>query len=303
MESKIASINGTNFRNGEKKMTRNFEIQRIFENADESLQGVLGHHFYVLALYQSVDDLNRIRKNLPNVSDKLTVDAFPMTFSWIRYYRKEELINTYMSPFFVLYQSRVTLTGIVSVFDDFLNKVIIKLNCLGHKPTLEGKEYNEKNNKWRYKQKIKWAFFESRDCKIGDLEAIKRLPKTFGIIDEARRLRNLIMHNHGIFDEIYGREAKEVNDFEKYVHPDYKDSSNNIPVILNHSDIVNISMAHIEVLHILHNQIQKKFFNHPKAYDYREERKLIIKWNLAFWGNAKVDKWKESSHRESYLGI
>ena len=122
-------------------------------------------------------------------------------------------------------------------------------------------------------------------------------------VDEARRLRNLIMHNHGIFDEIYGRVTKAINDFEKYVHIDYKDSSNNIPVILNYRDIVNISMAHIEVLHILHNQIQKKYFNHPKAYDYREEQKLIIKWDLAFWGNAIVDNWKERSNRESYLRI
>jgi hypothetical protein len=281
-------------------MTRNFEIQRIFENADNSLQGVLGHHFYVLALYQSVDDLNKIRKNLPNVSDKLKIDAFRMTFSWIRYYRKEELIKTYMPPFFILYQSRVTLTGIVSVFDDFLSKLIITLNSLGHKPTLDG---NEKNSKWKYKQKIKWAFYESRDCKIGDLKAIKRLPKTFGIIDESRRLRNLIMHNHGIFDEIYGRETKAVNDFEKYVHPDYNDSCNNTPVILSYSDIVNISMAHIEVLHILHNQIQKKYFNHPEAYDYGKEQKSIIEWDLAFWGNAKVDNWKEISNRESYLKI
>lgn len=283
-------------------MTRDLEIQKIFENADDSLQGVLGHHFYVLALYQSVDDPNKIRKNLPNVSDKLTVDAFPMTFSWIRYYRKEELINTYRPPFFVLYQSRVTLTGIVSVFDDFLNKVILKLNCLGHNPTLEGKEYNKKNNKWKYKQKIKWAFLESQESKIGDLGAIKRLPKTFGIIEEARRLRNLIMHNHGIFDELYGRESKQVNDFENYVHPDYKDSKKDIAVIINYEDIVNISRAHIEVIHILHNQIQKKYFKHSKAYDYGKEHK-IIKWNSAFWGNAVVTNWRESSNSASYLRI
>ena len=283
-------------------MTRDLEIQKIFENADDSLQGVLGHHFYVLALYQSVDDPNKIRKNLPNVSDKLTVDAFPMTFSWIRYYRKEELINTYRPPFFVLYQSRVTLTGIVSVFDDFLNKVILKLNCLGHNPTLEGKEYNKKNNKWKYKQKIKWAFLESQESKIGDLGAIKRLPKTFGIIEEARRLRNLIMHNHGIFDELYGRESKQVNDFENYVHPDYKDSKKDIAVIINYEDIVNISRAHIEVIHILHNQIQKKYFKHSKVYDYGKEHK-IIKWNSAFWGNAVVTNWRESSNSASYLRI
>ena len=281
-------------------MTRNVEIQRIFENADDSLQGVLGHHFYVLALYNSVDDFDKIDENLPNVSDRPTVDAFPMTFSWHRYYRKNELIRTYMAPFFELYQSRVTLTSIVSIFDDFLSKFIFKLNSLGCNPKIKGEKYNEK---WKYWKKIKWAFFESRDCTIGDLKAIERLPKTFGIIEEARRLRNLILHNHGIFNDRYVKEAKEEKNFEKYVHPDYKDSSHNIPVILTQGDIINFSRAHLEVLHILHNQIQKKYFNHFEAYDYRNEKKLIIKWNLAFWGSATIDNWKERSNRDSYLEI
>lgn len=286
----------------EEKMARNLEIQRIFETADDSLQGVLGYHFYVMALYQSVDNLNKIKTNLPNISDKPTLDAFPHTFTWMRYYRREELINTYMPPFFELYQSRVSLTAISSIFDDALNKFIIKLKCLGYHPQLEGKEYDQKKNKWRYKKLIKWAFSESQECTIGDLEAIKRLPKTFGIIDEARRLRNVIMHNHGIFDKRYEDEANELTGIEKVIHPDYKDSSNRIAVILNYKDIVNVSRAHIEVLHILHNRIQKKYFKYPEPYSYLEEQK-IIKWNSAFWGNAELGNAKEASSRESYLRI
>lgn len=280
-------------------MTSNLEIQRIFENTDDSLQGVLGHHFYVLALYHSVDDFNKIREYLPNVSDKPSVDAFPMTFSWHRYYRKNELITTYIEPFFELYQSRVTLTTIVSVFDDFLSKFIFKLNSLGCNLEIKGERYHEK---WKYWKKIKWAFFEARNCKIGDLEAIERLPKTFGIIDEARRLRNLIMHNHGIFNNRYGKETKEENNFEKQVHTDYRESGHKIPVILTQADIINFSRAHLEVLHILHNQIQKKYFEHPEPYSYSEEKK-VIRWDLAFWGNAELTNLRGSSNRETYLRI
>lgn len=36
-------------------MVRDKEIQKIFEIADDSLQGVLGYHYYVMALNETVD--------------------------------------------------------------------------------------------------------------------------------------------------------------------------------------------------------------------------------------------------------
>jgi len=281
-------------------MARNQEIQEIFETADNSLQGVIGHHFYVMALYRSIDDLKKIRNYLPNISDKAEADAFPMTFSWIRYYFRDELIDTYMPPFFELYQSRLSLTAIVSVFDDALDKFVIKLEHLGCHPLLEnGKKFDKRY----YGERIKWAFSESKEATIGDLKAIKRLPKTFGIIDEARRLRNLIAHNHGIFDKHYEDKVnKTFKGIEKIMHPDYRDSGKPIAVILNHDDILNFSMAHIEVLHILHNQIQKKYFKHTDPYSYSREGS-IIKWNSAFWGNAELENVKQAFSRKSYLSI
>lgn len=36
-------------------MSRNEEILRVFETADDSLQGVLGYHFYVTAMQKVAD--------------------------------------------------------------------------------------------------------------------------------------------------------------------------------------------------------------------------------------------------------
>lgn len=285
-------------------MVRNPEIQEIFVTADDSLHGVMGHHFYVMALYQSIDDPEKIGDNLPKVSGKAELDAspvaiFPMTFSWIRYYVKHELINTYRRPFFELYLSRLSLTTIVSVFDDALDKFVTKLEHLGYHLPLE---HGKKLHKW-HRQRIKWAFSESKEATIGDLEAVKRLSKTFGIVEEARRLRNLIVHNHGIFNKHYEEEVnKTFEGIEKIIHPDYRDSGKPIAVILNHQDILNVSMAHIEVLHILHNQLQMKYFKHNDPYSYDRERK-IIKWNSAFWGNAELDNAEQAFSRKSYLDI
>jgi hypothetical protein len=127
-------------------MARNQEIQRIFEIADDSLQGVLGYHFYVMALYQSVD-FNEIETHLPNTSKVAGLDAFPHTFSWDRYYHRKELIYTFIPPFFELYQARVSLTAIVGVFDDALDKFVNKLKYLGYHPRLDGKEFDPKKNR------------------------------------------------------------------------------------------------------------------------------------------------------------
>jgi len=285
-------------------LVRDQEIQRIFEIADDSLQGVIGYHFFVMALYQSVD-FNKILAHLPNTSKVAEVDAFPHTFSWDRHYHRKELIYTFIPPFFELYQSRVALTAIVSVFDDALDKFVTELNCLGCHPQLNGKEFDPKKNKWSYKKRIEWAFSESQDCTIGDLSAIKRLPRTFGIVDEARRLRNVIMHNHGVFDKRYEDEAIGLKNIERVEHPGYarfKDSGKSVAVLLNYADIVNFSRAHIEVLHVLHNQIQKKYFSHGEPYDYSKENR-IIQWSSVFWGNTEFDSVKNDITRYSYIKI
>ena len=287
-------------------MVRNKEIQRIFEIADDSLQGFLGYYFYVMALYKSGHHPNNVEPNLPNMSQKVGIEAFPHTFSWIRYYRKMDLISTFMPPYFEFYQSRISLTAIVSVFDDALDKFVIKLKNLGFSPRFDGKEFDPKKNSWKYKKRIEWAFSESKECTIGDVEAIKRLPKTFGIIDEARLLRNLLMHNHGIFNKNYEKDAIKSKDFERVEHPGYtrfRDSGKDVTVIINYADIINFSLAHIETLHILHNQIQKKYFHYLRPYDYREENK-IIRWDSALWAGSSIYTVIDDIKRmDSYLKV
>jgi hypothetical protein len=279
-------------------LVRDKGIQQIFEIADDSLQGVLGYHFYVYAVYLSADP-NTIKVHLPTMSG---LEAFPHTFSWARYYQKGDLINTFLPPFFELLQARYSLIGITSIFDDVLSNFVEELQSNGHSLKLNS-QVLEKNPK--YWKTLKWAYYESRKCTIGDQNAIDRLPKTFGIIDEARVLRNLIVHNHGIFDEGYKKQKIDSKEIERYINPDYqkfKDTGENIPIIIKYEDVINFSKAHIEVLHILHNQIQKQYFGHPEPYDYRREGKNIG-WDYAFWGNANKDYVKDNIMRKSYLII
>jgi len=114
---------------------------------------------------------------------------------------------------------------------------------------------------------------------------------TFGIIDNARRLRNLIVHNHGLFSDYYERDVIDSYGVIADFHPHYEIYKSNpkipIPVIINSRYFHRLILAHIEVLHVLHNYIQKEYFGVSKGYSYAEEGKAID-WKQVLWGGAKV---------------
>ncbi|MFQ6088245.1 MAG: hypothetical protein ACE5K0_05015 [Candidatus Methanofastidiosia archaeon] len=96
-------------------MERNKEIQDIFEIGDDSLQGVLGYHLYVTAMYKATN------KNL--LRDQLPDGLIPHTHSWNRFYTKEDLMEK-MESIFELYQSRINLIAMVNVFEVVLKRLI-----------------------------------------------------------------------------------------------------------------------------------------------------------------------------------
>jgi hypothetical protein len=250
--------------------SRDKDIQYVFEIADDSLQGILGHYMYVLALH-SASNIEKIVAYLPN-------ERFPMTFSWDRFYQKQDLIQAFKSPLLQFYQARISLISIVTTFEVALNGFITHLVEKGYNQELKN-------------QKLQWAYEQLTPCDIGDTEAIKRIPTTFGIIDNARRLRNLIVHNQGLFNERYELDALEFRDIKVDMHPQYalykSDPLKPIPVIFDTPYFLNFSKVHLEVLHLLHNKIQKKYFGCNTGYDYIVENKPI-EWDRALWGKAKV---------------
>lgn len=266
-----------------REMNRDSDIQRIFETADDSLQGVLGYHFYVIAMRKGVDQ-EKLLEHLPDRS-------IPHTFSWVRYYDKQDLVNSFNPLIFELFQSRISLIAMTNVYEVVLENLISCLNKKGHPQYLNAKRLRD-NKKLHYKDCIKWAYDEAKKCDIGDKEAIKRLTITFGLIDNARRLRNLIVHNHGLYNIRYEKDVINYKDITEELHPHYsqvfkKKPERPTPVMITTKDIIRFSQAHIETLHVLHNSLQKNCFGFPDAYDYREENK-VIEWEKVLLGNAKV---------------
>lgn len=273
---------------GESLMKRDTDIQRVFEIADDSLQGIIGYYMYVQAMRRAVspDDLQRY---LPD-------HRFQMTFSWDRFYLKQDLINVFKTEISEFYQCKLLLVELTSIFEAALGELISFLIQKGFPQRINGKKVPR-----YYKSHIVWALNQVRGCDLGDKKAINRLPQTFGIIDNARRLRNLIAHNHWVFNKFYEEDAITLEEIEVDMHPFYehfKETERSVPVVMDWRYLERLILAHIEVLHVLHNSIQKEYFGVNKGYSYAREQKPIA-WHRAIWGKANVELRKTQKHQSS----
>lgn len=259
-------------------MNRDKEIQEIFEIADDSLQGIIGYQMYVSAMENAADH-QRILTNLPD-------QKFQMTFNWIRYYPKQTLLEAFKSPKLELYLSKILLVAMTGVFEASLVDFVKALDEKGFQQHLrKGRKH------LGYKDYLIWAYHQASKCDIGNTQTLGRLPQTFGIIDNARRLRNLIAHCGGLFHQRYERDVLNCKDIVIDSHPEYAQFKGNshkaFPVIVYQPYFQRLMLAHIEVLHILHNHIQKEYFGVLDGYSYSQERKAIG-WERAIWGKANV---------------
>lgn len=104
-------------------------------------------------------------------------------------------------------------------------------------------------------------------------------------MDNARRLRNLIVHNHGLFNSVYESDTNN-SIWNIEMHPNYaKFKKENVPtpIEIKSKDVIDFSKAHIEVLHLIYNSIQENLFGVVEGYDYRKKGKNI-EWNKVLWG-------------------
>jgi hypothetical protein len=248
--------------------SRDPDVQSLFEVADDSLQSILVYHFYNMAMKHNVSE--------KQIWDLLPEKTLPITFSWGRFYAKEQL-TAEMEYSFEAIHSRAMLIFITSIFEAFLSGLV---------DILEEKNHPQKLKSTKAKNLIKWAYQEASQLKNENAkDMVNRLPITFGIIDEARRLRNIIVHRKGLFNEFYEEDAikedlkGQKSDIKILLHSDYQIFKNNpgskVPLRLDSDIIIEFSKAHIEALHVLHNSIQENIFEFKDLYSYKNEHKAI----------------------------
>jgi hypothetical protein len=248
-------------------MTRDPKIKEIFEIADDSLHGLLGYSLYTYAAFQASQVITKeeIKKRLPK--------ALPMTHEWVRFYDPDELISVVstMNPDFL---ARSCLVTMVSTFEVALGQFVECLDNSGHQTGIAGRA--------GYKACQGWAFTKVANSDWGTPAMQARIPDLCVHAEHGRRVRNLYMHNRGMFDTTYGTDVVPIQGRANEFHPEYQrwmtNQSQMILYPLKYFDYLGFSKSHIELLHCLHYEIQKQEFGDTSGYDYKKEGKGII-WN------------------------
>lgn len=245
-------------------MARDSKIETIFTAADDAMQGLWALHMYLKA----ATDTTGPQSIVPRLPDK----GFQLTHEWFRFYDPKELVREIRDTGIEFLLSRASLVSLVTISEAALGDMNARLAELGHS--------REQGNM----RLLKWAFGLTRNSNSGSEKMLKRLPETCGDLDNARRLRNCIVHNNGKYDSRYLEDA--INDGWVVVQRESDTSSaatcRHI-IQLTTSRYEHFSRSHIEFLHILHNTIQSGFFGHHYGYNYAEEGKRI-EWHRVLTG-------------------
>jgi hypothetical protein len=252
-------------------MPRNIDIQRNFEVADDALQGLLGYYLYVVYSARCATR-ECILGNLPK-------KVIPITHAWDRYYSPQELVDI-MEKLLEPYQTRISFVAMVNIFEVATGSFTNCLQRAGHPQTIPG-------NPKHYKNRLKWVFEKVAASTIPDPKIQARITDLCLDVDHGRRLRNISVHNNGLFDDEYEK-GIEVGGRKPLIHPDYrryvKDKSTPVPMMLHLTDYVQLSRSHIELLHVLHYEIQRQDFGDTTSYSYRDEKKSI-EWHRVLLGH------------------
>jgi hypothetical protein len=237
--------------------TRDPQLLAIFESADDALQGLLGYHLFIKQLSQTL----RISHELLN--DKRGINV-RITHEWERNFEVGQFLSHAVDST-EFQHCRTMLVAIVPQFEVALRRIkhrLWSLDKLGSK----GSSYQEPD----YKPLLSWAFQIVRNTRAGSCSMQQRLPRVCGDIDDARRLRNLSMHENNYFARTYEDDAIRVVGVSPQFVRGYVVGEK---VFLVHRHIEDYLYSHIEFLHIFHNTVQRKFFKCKEDYNYEKAGK------------------------------
>ena len=251
-------------------MARDQEIEAIFTTADDQMQGLWGLHRCLKAATDSAAP-EALIPYLPQ-------GTFRLTHYWVRGYDARGMVRAMYDTGIDFLLSRSSLVSLVTICEAALRRFNDRLADLRRCVKKDGN-----------KHLLSWAFELVKGYSLSSPEMLARLPETCGDLDNARRLRNCIVHNNGAYDAMY--HSDPIND--GWVKIQYeKDSgagaTRRDKIFLQTEGFEHFSRSHIEFLHILHNAIQLDFFGHSAGYNYAEESKGI-EWYRILSGRKSAD--------------
>lgn len=199
-----------------------------------------------------------------------------MTHRWRRNYDPRDLLKA-MDDLFEPHHARTALASLIGVFEAAAKGFVRGLKECGRLETSEPRGY---------RNRLKWVFQVAMMEDTCAPKTLQRIPNWCLDIDHARRIRNLWMHHNGLFAESYrnscipipGRQPIIDKEFERYER-----GTQEVPVILAPEAFLRMSRSHLDVLHIVHNTLQRLHFGHAEPHSYRDVEKGI-EWHRLLVG-------------------
>lgn len=263
-------------------------LLKKFRDADDAMQGIFGYQLFVNSAIRcaSIADVGTDIKRNRHIISGHTTYRFPLTHVWFRYFSPERLTQD-MSKGYESYLAFTSLTNLVSIFDTALRDFFAYAKDNSKKkhelPNLRSRNYSV------FLEGVFKFVIDNRELIMNGRKdparekMIEEVPDRCCNIDEARRVRNCFVHNLGFFDEKYdkavlveGRDAEKRSEFKEW-RPGIE-----IRIPMSFTKYVEYSRSHIELLHDVHDLIQRLFFTHDgSGYSYAGDEK-IIDWRRVF---------------------
>jgi hypothetical protein len=165
----------------------------IFLTVDDALQGISALHTYTTAIHEVATR---------SISVETTATTYlQITHEWSRQCSLADFVQ-HMQNSFEFMHCRSSLLSMVAAFEIALQRFkerLWDLNLLGSK----GSAYVAAE----YKHLLNWAFQQMKNPQCGSSEMRQRLPEVCGDVDNARRLRNLSLHNNNKYAPSYVDDA------------------------------------------------------------------------------------------------
>ena len=256
------------------------EITNAFEIADDGMQGILGYHLYVAAAVKSA--------SFDGKFSKLPKGAIRITWNFYRRYSPTELIEN-MEEIFDLVQARTSLIVLVSTFEAAIRSFVALLNNKKRDDSI----FKDMDPDCNYKPLLRTVFqfvHSKKESLFGEgtdeqtKKGRQRVPDLCLDIDDARRLRNLFMHNRGIFNDKYKTDALTIPSKTPGEYSRVLEFKENTPVLLSPESYVAYSCSHIELLHYLHDLLQRQYFGLAGGGYYYRGLGKVIEWRRLLIG-------------------
>jgi hypothetical protein len=251
-------------------MPRDRQLRRAFEVADDAMQGAIGYFLYGTACKRGASNQAILAELPPDIQ---------ITHAWGRNYFPGDLCRI-MDDCFEPYHARVSLIAIISAFEGALLNFTQRLAAVI-------KTFTPPRD--NYKKRLEWAFSLALQSTYGDPQMQARVPDLCLDVDHARRIRNLWMHNNGLFNPRYAKDGIPILGRQPiiaavYIEQVRKRRRKHVPITLSHDEFERFSRSHIELLHDHHDTIQKHHFGQKQSYHYGRMKKGI-EWRRLLTGN------------------